>query len=84
MKIYNIFVGNFYGAENVIIFNTTLEPKEIESILAMQEIEFSDVMEVEDEELQFYVYDPLFANIEWDERVRKNFPLVFNSLNEVK
>ena len=76
----NIFVGDFYGEDNVIIFNTTLEVEDVETILAMQEIEFSDVMEIPDEDIQYYCYDPLFATPEWDEKVRKNHPLMFESL----
>ena len=76
----NIFVGNFYGEDNVIIFNTTLNVKDIETILAMQEIEFSDVKEIASKDIQYYCYDPLFATPEWDEKVRKNHPLLFKSL----
>lgn len=76
----NIFVGNFYGEDNVIIFNTTLNVKDIETILVMQKIEFSDVMEIASEDIQYYCYDPLFATPEWDEKVRKNHPLLFESL----
>ncbi|NMA74321.1 MAG: hypothetical protein GX963_09220 [Bacteroidales bacterium] len=76
----NIFVGDFNGKDNVIIFNTTLNDKDIETILAMKEIEFSDVMEIPDEDIQYYCYDPLFATPEWDEKVRKNHPFIFESL----
>ncbi len=71
--IRNVFVQDFDGDENVMILGTTLTDKQVESALKHMNMAFTDCYEVPAKDVQYYLYDPLFANAEWDEKVKQNF-----------
>ena len=68
----NILVTDYdYSGENVMILGTGLIPQEVEMGLKARNQTFEEVYEVEDKEVKYYCYDPLFANRDFDDGVRQ-------------
>lgn len=67
----NILVTNFsFTNEDVCVINTTLTPAELETALKRKVKHFDEVYAIPDDELQYYIYDPLFADEQFDNNVR--------------
>ena len=56
--ISNIMVTDFDGEANVCIFTKTLTIEEVEKKLSKMKEEYTDIFLVEDDQLQYYSYEP--------------------------
>jgi len=55
-----ILITDFNGEDNVMVFTESVTAKEVEKALRHKGQKFSDVVEVKDEEVGFYCYEPLW------------------------
>jgi hypothetical protein len=66
----NILVTNFNNTgEDVCVINTTLTAEQLQKALTIKKQAFIEVYEVPGKDLQYYIYDPLFADKKFDNNV---------------
>lgn len=67
----NILVTDYNNSgTDVCIIGTTLNPTEVEKGLKLKNQNFIEVYEIPANELQSYIYEPLFADLKFDNSVK--------------
>lgn len=74
----NILVTNYERTnENIMVFSQNVSVKQLTDFLNKIEKSFTDITEVQNHELQYHIYDPL-----WMDDTKENF--VLTTLKESK
>lgn len=58
----NIFVSEFEGGEDVMIFTNTLTVEEVERRLKAKGKTYGEIYEVPDQDVQYYIYEPCWID----------------------
>lgn len=70
-QIKNILVTNYNDSdEDLLIFNTSLSVEELSKFLEKVGVSHEDIYIVEDDEVQYYLHTPFFADAKYDQEVR--------------
>lgn len=63
VKTRNIFVSGFGDeGEDVVVFTSKYTAEEVEERLTQKGAPFIEVYEIQDDELQYYCYEPIFLD----------------------
>lgn len=68
----NILVTGYNGrGEDVMVIGTTLTVEQLSKALTLKGQTFEEIYEVKDEDMKYYIYDPLHSDKKFEENVLK-------------